>query len=210
MCWLDISEQVGFSNSKKNVQFVCIDLIEGEDEQQVFDTINSLGVRLTTAELLKNYFFDRNNVAEYEEKWVSVFEDSDDASKYWDTEIEAGRIKRSLIDIFFDSYFQLFVLDKKYNVTAEDRIAYSRIDQLSKSYQDFIKKYCHGDKEVIISSMQQYAKCFMECFDPDHCKRSLPSQPSIERINVLVFGLKNSTLIPYVLYLAKEIEDNSI
>lgn len=41
---------------KKYVQFVCIDLNEGEDEQQIFDTINSLGVRLTTAELLKNYF----------------------------------------------------------------------------------------------------------------------------------------------------------
>lgn len=31
---------------KQNVQFVCIDLLDGEDEQQVFDTINSLGVRL--------------------------------------------------------------------------------------------------------------------------------------------------------------------
>ena len=28
---------------KQNVQFVCIDLLDGEDEQQVFDTINSLG-----------------------------------------------------------------------------------------------------------------------------------------------------------------------
>lgn len=46
---------------KSNVQFVCIDLTEGEDEQQIFDTINSLGVRLTTAELLKNYFFNREN-----------------------------------------------------------------------------------------------------------------------------------------------------
>ena len=49
---------------RQNLQFVCIDLAEDEDEQQVFDTINSLGVRLTTAELLKNYFFNRNNLAE--------------------------------------------------------------------------------------------------------------------------------------------------
>lgn len=45
--------------SKFNVQnilsrilFVGIDLNSDEDEQQIFDTINSLGVRLTTAELL--------------------------------------------------------------------------------------------------------------------------------------------------------------
>ena len=37
---------------RQNVQFVCIDLAEDEDEQQVFDTINSLGVRLTTSEKL--------------------------------------------------------------------------------------------------------------------------------------------------------------
>ena len=59
---------------KQNVQFVSVDLVDSEDEQQVFDTINSLGVRLTTAELLKNYFYSRDNVREYEENWVSVFE----------------------------------------------------------------------------------------------------------------------------------------
>ena len=37
--------------------FVLIELEENEDEQQIFDTINSLGVDLTTSELLKNYFF---------------------------------------------------------------------------------------------------------------------------------------------------------
>ena len=40
-------EKVDRNTIKSNVQFVCIDLTEGEDEQQIFDTINSLGVRLT-------------------------------------------------------------------------------------------------------------------------------------------------------------------
>lgn len=52
-------EKVDRNTIKSNAQFVCIDLTEGEDEQQIFDTINSLGVRLTTAELLKNYFYSR-------------------------------------------------------------------------------------------------------------------------------------------------------
>ncbi|MCD8309350.1 MAG: DUF262 domain-containing protein [Clostridia bacterium] len=67
-------EKVNRNIIKQNIQFVCIDLTENEDEQQIFDTINSLGVKLTTAELLKNYFFDRNNIHIYKEKWVSVFE----------------------------------------------------------------------------------------------------------------------------------------
>lgn len=59
---------------KSNVQFVCIDLTEGEDEQQIFDTINSLGVRLTTAELLKNYFFNREDEQAFKECWEDIFE----------------------------------------------------------------------------------------------------------------------------------------
>ena len=45
-----------------NAQFVRIDLNADEDEQQIFDTINSLGVNLTTSELLKNYFFSRDTI----------------------------------------------------------------------------------------------------------------------------------------------------
>ena len=51
-----------------NAQFVRIDLDADEDEQQIFNTINSLGVNLTTSELLKNYFFSRDTVSEYESK----------------------------------------------------------------------------------------------------------------------------------------------
>ena len=35
-------EKIDRNTIKSNVQFVCIDLTEGEDEQQIFDTINSL------------------------------------------------------------------------------------------------------------------------------------------------------------------------
>lgn len=39
--------------------FIDIELHPNDDEQAIFDTINSLGVRLTTAELLKNYFLQK-------------------------------------------------------------------------------------------------------------------------------------------------------
>ena len=194
---------------RQNIQFVCIDLTEDEDEQQVFDTINSLGVRLTTAELLKNYFFNQENKIEYQQKWVEVFEKDDDTRAYWDTEIESGRVRRSLIDIFFEAYLQLFVQDSKYNVKAEDKIMYARIDRLSKSYQHFINMYCNGNKNVILTPIREYAECFREILDPTSCARSIPATYGIERINVIIFGLKNSTLIPYILYLAKNVPNQN-
>ena len=194
---------------KQNVQFVCIDLLDGEDEQQVFDTINSLGVRLTTAELLKNYFYNKDNVQEYEKNWVAIFEKDSETRLYWEQELETGRIKRSLIDIFFDAYFQIFLQDKKYNITAEDKIVYSRVDHLAKSYQSFIDHYCGGDKSVVLGQMAEYAKCFAETFRPEYCNMGIPAAPGIERINVIMFGLKNTTLIPYILYVAKNVENQS-
>ena len=194
---------------KQNVQFVCIDLLDGEDEQQVFDTINSLGVRLTTSELLKNYFYNKDNVQEYEQNWVSIFEKDSETRLYWEQELETGRIKRSLIDIFFDAYFQIFLQDKQYNISAEDKIVYSRVDHLAKSYQDFIDHYCSGDKSVVLGPMAEYAKCFAETFRPEYCNMGLPAAPGIERINVIMFGLKNTTLIPYILYVAKNVENQN-
>lgn len=194
---------------RQNVQFVCIDLTEDEDEQQVFDTINSLGVRLTTAELLKNYFFNRDNVSEYQKMWIGVFEKDDDARTYWDTEIESGRIRRSMIDIFFDSYFQLFIQDSKYGVTTEDKVMYTRVDRLAKSYQHFINTYCQGNKNEILSTMKEHADCFREIFDPTCCERSVPATYGIERLNVVIFGLKNTTMIPYVLYLSKNVTNQN-
>lgn len=194
---------------KQNVQFVCIDLLDGEDEQQVFDTINSLGVRLTTAELLKNYFYNKDNVQEYEKNWVAIFEKDSETRLYWEQELETGRIKRSLIDIFFDAYFQIFLQDKQYNITAEDKIVYSRVDHLAKSYQDFIDHYCNGNKSVVLGQMAEYAKCFAETFRPEYCNMGLPAAPGIERMNVIMFGLKNTTLIPYILYVAKNVENQN-
>lgn len=171
------------------------------------DTINSLGVNLTTSELLKNYFFSRENVTEYENRWASVFEKDDETKQYWDTEIEAGRIKRAMIDLFFDAYFQIFIQNKAFNISNEDKISYARLDNLAQSYQHFINTYCGGDREIVLSQMKDYAMCYMRSFQPDQCNMSIPKSFGIERMNIVIFGLKNTTLIPYVLYLAKNVID---
>ncbi|RHH73534.1 DUF262 domain-containing protein [Collinsella sp. AM17-1] len=198
-------DRVDRNTIKSNVQFVCIDLTEGEDEQQIFDTINSLGVRLTTAELLKNYFFNRENEDAFAEGWENVFEPSSEKKAYWEQEIVTGRIKRTLIDLFFDAFLQILVQDKSHGVTTEDKLYYSRTSNLFQSYKDFISRYCNGDKGVVLEKMRPYAKVFESTFDPGYCDEAIPPTPCLERMNVLIFGLKNSTLIPYMLYIRKNV-----
>lgn len=55
--------------------------------------------------------------------------------------------------------------------------------------------------------MAEYANCFAETFHPEYCDMSLASVPGIQRINIIIFGLKNTTLIPYILYVAKNVEN---
>lgn len=117
-----------------------------------------------------------------------------------------GRIKRTLIDLFFDAFLQIMVQDKAHGVTAEDKLYYSRTSNLFQSYKDFIARYCDGSKDEVLDAMKAYAGMFESTFDPICCDRNVPSAPSAERMNVLIFGLKNSTLIQYVLYVRKNVE----
>lgn len=187
--------------------FVNINLLENEDEQQVFDTINTPGVSLSTAELLKNYFFKKDNVSAYENDWVSVFEKTDDQRNYWLQDIFVGRNKRPLIDLFFDAFFQIMVEDKQYGVSTEDKIAFRRVDRLAISIKEFISNYCQGDKQQMITKMAYYAESFAAAIRPETVKSSIPPTYGIERMNVIIFGLQNSTLIPYVLYIERNVTD---
>lgn len=203
-------DQLNFNNILSKILFVGIDLDENEDEQQIFDTINSLGVKLTTAELLKNYFFNRDELSTYDTYWRNIFEKDDDAKNYWDREITAGRLKRTFIDLFFFSYLQIKIQEKTLNVKTEDKIEFSKVEHLFESYKSFIKNYLGGDKKIILEEIRSYALLFMENFDYTIIEKELIDKSGIERINAIIFGLDTTTLIPYVLYILKNVvNDNS-
>lgn len=198
---------VDFQKILANILFVGIDLDPSEDEQQIFDTINSLGVTLTTAELLKNYFFNRD-INLYKKYWRDLFEKDEDVKKYWDREITAGRVKRTFIDLFFDAFLQIKIQDKKFAVKTEDKLAYSRGEHLFESYKDFIKNYMNGDNNLLLDEIKEYAEIFAKNFDYEIISREVSANNSIERLNAIIFGLDNSTLIPYVLYVLRNVDDD--
>ena len=202
-------EKLNFNNILSKVLFVGIDLDENEDEQQIFDTINSLGVKLTTAELLKNYFFNRDEISTYNTYWKNVFEKDDETKDYWDREITAGRLKRAFIDLFFFSYLQIKIQDKALNVKTEDKIEFSKVEQLFESYKKFIKDYLNNDRKSILSEIKDYALLFRENFNYEIVEDELTSNAGIERINAIIFGLDTSTLIPYVLYVLKNVTNDN-
>ena len=205
------TDQVSLMAIKGNVQMVCIEVAEGEDEQQIFDTINSRGVRLTTAELLKNYFFDRTTVKDYEKYWKAVFEQDADARAYWGREITTGRMTRTIIDLFFGSFLQIKALQGSYGVSADDRKRYERVDQIFNSYKHFVENYYGGADERmgLVHELKPYADAFREAFDPEAVDRAVSRNPGTDRLGVIVFGLKSTTVIPYVLYVMRAVGEQT-
>ena len=191
------------------IYFVGIDLNYDEDEQQIFDTINSLGVRLTTAELLKNYFFGRNDLDAYRDNWLDIFEKDEETRAYWDQEITTGRIKRTYIDLFFYSFLLIKIQDSAYDVRAEDKVRFSKVEKLFDSYKAFIKTYAGGDKAALLQEIRDYAIVFRNAISADILDEDLPARAGIQRINTIIFDLDTATLIPYVLFVEKNVEDEA-
>lgn len=204
----DLSNSLDFFNILDNILFVGIDLGYEEDEQQIFDTINSLGVRLTTSELLKNYFFKRDEIESYDTYWKKIFEKNDETKIYWDKEITTGRLKRAFIDLFFYSYLQIKIQEPEIKVRADDKTEFSKVENLFESYKRFIKDY-QLDKTQILNEIKEYAILFKDNFDVDIINNELTSESGIERINAIIFGLDTSTLIPYILYILKNVQDQN-
>lgn len=204
---IDISK-LNFQNILTNIMFVGIDLGIDEDEQQIFDTINSLGVRLTTAELLKNYFFGRDDIQLYKDHWQSVFEKDNDTKNFWDTGIVAGRMRRYFIDLFFYSFLQIKIQDNTLNVSTEDKIEFVKVEGLFDSYKKFINKY-HINKFELIAEIKEYAEIFQNNFNIDVIDSELTEQSGMDRLNAIIFGLENTTLIPYVLFILKNVKDTT-
>ena len=202
--------KVNFDVITNQILLVAIDLNEKEDEQEIFDTINSLGVKLTTAELLKNFLFGRNDIQQYEKYWKDLFEKNEDIKEYWDKEITTGRHKRSFIDIFFYSYLQIKINDGSLSVKAEDKDQFSKVDKLFESYKRFINEYLDGNNENLLKEIKKYALSFKATFNTESVDSELPARQGIERLNAIIFGLETTTLIPYVLFLENNITDNNI
>ena len=107
---IDVSEQKRLVNDllrHDNHILVVIDLTKEDDEQCIFDTINSAGMRLSSADVVKNFLFQKAfdlfpaDVVEllYQNNWESVFLNDGQTIEFWGTERTLGRLKRDNLEI---------------------------------------------------------------------------------------------------------------
>lgn len=201
------SYNLDYGTIVENICMVNIEIEADEDEQQIFETINSVGRKLTTGELLKNYIFIDSAIEKYKEIWVPTFEKDEDTIKYWDSIITAGRTKRSNTESFFHAFLQIKMQSPAYDVTPEEKAIFRKADSVFNNYKTFISKYVANDIIPFAKEISSYATIFKNSFEVDCTQQFIPAEPCIKRMNFIIYSFDATTLIPYLMYILKNADD---
>jgi uncharacterized protein with ParB-like and HNH nuclease domain len=170
-------------------------LDKDDDEQEIFDTINSLGVRLTIGELLKNYMFKEPSLVElYDSKWLAVFENDEEQVDYWSTERSSGRVKRDNMELLL---YCFLIIETKKEI---------RLDRLFKEYKLYLKGKTVEEKKDFLLRLSNLATIYAKMPQEKELVE-IKFSDSEKRFFHLLENLEITTIFPLVLYLYKNITD---
>lgn len=158
-----------------------------DDEQEIFDTINSLGVKLTTSELLKNFVFSDNHTKDlYKEYWEDIFEIDEETIKFWNTKKTAGRVYRENIDVLL---YCFLLIETQKDVSLE---------HLFKDYKEWLSAKSEKDKENFLKKLKSYAEIYTS-FPAGTELNNLKFSDYEKRFFHVIENLNITTIFPLVL-----------
>lgn len=181
-----------------NVPVISMLLAAGDDEQEIFDTINSLGVRLTTGELLKNFIFSDNIIKPmYDKLWEPVFEDDEEQILFWNKPKTSGRIIRTNIEVLLYCYL---IIQKETAV---------ELEKLFSEYKNWLQGKNSEEKITFLKELKEYATIFFNFPEGTELNEIGYSQNE-ERFFHIIENLEITTVYPLVLYIYKQVSDKEI
>jgi uncharacterized protein with ParB-like and HNH nuclease domain len=176
-----------------NVPVISMLLESNDDEQEIFDTINSLGVRLTTGELLKNFIFQDEKIrALFETYWEPIFEDDEEQIDFWNKKKTSGRIPRSNIEVLLYCYL---IIQLKSSV---------ELEKLFKEYKNWLKDKKTDKKVIFLKELKEYANIYFNFPEGTELNEIGYSQDE-ERFFHIIENLEITTVYPLILYLYKQV-----
>ncbi|WP_428224841.1 DUF262 domain-containing protein [Flavobacterium sp.] len=168
-----------------------------DDEQEIFDTINSLGVKLTTSELLKNYVFsDKQTQDLYKTYWEDIFESDEETIKFWNTKKTAGRVYRENIDVLLYCYL---LIETQKDISLE---------HLFKDYKNWLSGKSFQDKKTFLEGLKSYAEIYAT-FPSGTELNNLKFDDKEKRFFHVIENLNITTIFPLVLYIYKSVADET-
>ncbi|WP_294205643.1 DUF262 domain-containing HNH endonuclease family protein [uncultured Chryseobacterium sp.] len=172
-------------------------LSKEDDVQQIFDTINSLGVKLTTAELLKNLLYSNQAVIElYNDYWYSVFEADEDAIDFWNRDRTSGRVRRTTVELFLYSYL---VILKETGV---------KMESLFKEFKEHLKDKTDQELIEFAKELKSFAEVYQQMPDGENLSEISFAEHE-KRFFHIVREFEITTIFPLILYIFKKVTDHN-
>jgi len=179
----------------EKVPVISMLLSSDDDEQVIFDTINSLGVKLTTAELLKNHIFKDEKLENlYTTLWEPVFEANELTVQFWDKDKTAGRTNRKNIEVLLYCYLM---------ITTQREI---QLDSLYKEYKNWLKDQSIDKKREFLIDLKQYAEYFDD-FPEGEQLNEISYAEDEKRFFHIIENLSITTAYPLLLFIYREVTD---
>ncbi len=195
------------SDLDSNQFLVRVELTKDEDAQAIFDVINSTGVRLTHADIVKNDIFrlllermgdSKESEAQvkdlHEELWAEVFLADADAREYWEKKSGKGDRQRPNIELLLHDFACIRGI---YNPDEH------KFEQLSKVYREAIKDFTKDQLIELLKEIRAYAETYRKTFAVGRQDAYKYDDP-VRRLVHILSELKINTFNPYVLKLVHE------
>ena len=192
------------SDLDSNQFLVRVELTKDEDAQAIFDVINSTGVRLTHADIIKNDIFrlllermgdSKESEAQvkdlHEELWAEVFLADAEAREYWEKKSGKGDRQRPNIELLLHDFACIRGI---YNPEEH------KFEQLSKVYREAIKDYSEDQLIKLLNEIRSYAETYRKTFALGR-QDTYKYDDSVKRLVHILSELKINTFNPYVLKL---------
>ena len=183
-----------------NKILVVIDLNEQENEQVIFDTINSTGVKLTASDIIKNALFQKLRQAGmtfesfYQDTWQRTFEDSTDTVCLWLKTKGIGQNQRSNIDLFFYSFA---IIEGFFHVPRD------KMSDLAVKYKDYINDFSIDQAKGFIKKVCDYAETYKETFIGFDDITSYSFSDGKIRLLQILDAVNITAFEPFILYTLK-------
>ena len=172
-----------------NLPVISIELDERDDEQEIFDTINSLGVRLTIGELLKNYLFREQALRDlYDDTWLATFESDEETINFWNATKTAGRVKRTNLELLL---YAFLIIETGREV---------RLEKLYRGYKAYLENLDLDGRKRFLQKLTEYATEYAN-FPTVEELDQLTVADREKRLFHVVEYLEITTVYPLLLYI---------
>ena len=192
----------------ENNSIIKITLSSKDDEQKIFDSVNSMGKSLSNADIIKNYIFQKlrenaknddvkkNQVTDlYNEYWDSVFY-ADEKKDFWYRELTVGRIKTDNLE----SFLKDFAIVKKIYFAKKTTGTYG----LCNAYKAYINTLNDNELKAFVKEIHSYAVVFYSYKKEYEELNEFVWDDYKNRLLLVLDNLDTTTFNPYVLMVLKE------